>query len=323
MLKNIIVMQEDKEKKLQELMKKDETSARRTTIILEKEERAFIDSLIKEGKEPGIKPLISKMLDVYRSMMIYDWRFPGEYYCGISRVAFVNAELVSILINNVPTEKWRSIGKKMGEATRVSIETAIGIQTTNREKWPEVFKRLRVQGFGDFYLKAKSAAIDPVEKKPLAHFNPGASVLSIATIGCNFRCQFCDNWMISQEKKVNGKHFPPEEVIKAAGDNGCEGVSYTYTEPTIFFEYAYDTAKLARQVGFFNTFVTNGYMTPEAVKTIAPYLDAVTVDFKGGGDPEFYKTFSSVPSVAPIFEALKEMRRNEIHIEITNLIVPK
>lgn len=153
MLENIIVMQEDKEKKLQELIKKSETSAKRTTIILEKDDRAFVDSLIREGKEPGIKPLISKMLDVYRSMMIYDWRFPGEYYCGISRIAFVNAELVSILINNVPTEKWRGIGKKMGEAARVSIETAIGIQTTKREKWPEVFKRLRVQGFGDFYLK--------------------------------------------------------------------------------------------------------------------------------------------------------------------------
>ncbi|MGA2767144.1 MAG: AmmeMemoRadiSam system radical SAM enzyme [Candidatus Bathyarchaeia archaeon] len=173
------------------------------------------------------------------------------------------------------------------------------------------------------YAKAISAAIDPIEKKPLAHFNPGALVMSIATVGCNFRCQFCDNWMISQEKKISGKHFPPEDVIKAARDNGCEGISYTYTEPTIFFEYAYDTAKLARQVGFFNTFVTNGYMTPEAVKTIAPYLDAATVDFKGGADPEFYKTFSSVPSVAPIFEALKEMRRNNIHIEITNLIVPK
>ena len=146
-------MTEDKDKKLEELMRKDEPSAKRTTIILEKDERAFVDSLIKEGKEPGIKPLISKMLDVYRSMMIYDWRFPGEYYCGISRVAFVNAELVGILINNVPMEKWRGIGKKMGEATRVSIETAIGIQTTKREKWPDVFKRLRVQGFGDFYLK--------------------------------------------------------------------------------------------------------------------------------------------------------------------------
>jgi pyruvate formate lyase activating enzyme len=177
--------------------------------------------------------------------------------------------------------------------------------------------------FSTVYAKATSAGVDPVEKKPLSHFSPGALVMSIATPGCNFRCQFCDNWMISQEKNTTGKDFLPEDVVKASRDNSCQGISYTYTEPTIFFEYAYDTARLARQVGFFNTFVTNGYMTPEAVETIAPYLDAATVDFKGGGDPEFYKTFSSVPSVAPIFEALKEMKRNDIHIEITNLIVPK
>jgi len=148
-------MQEEKEKKLEELMKKSDVSAKRTTIILDKEEREFVDSLIREGKEPGIKPLISKMLDVYRSMMVYDWRFPGEYYCGISRIAFVNAELLNILIQNTPKERWRDIGKNMGEATKVSIETTLGIQTTNREKWPDVFKRLRVQGFGDFYLKDK------------------------------------------------------------------------------------------------------------------------------------------------------------------------
>ena len=173
------------------------------------------------------------------------------------------------------------------------------------------------------YAKAISACIDPIGKKPLSHFNPGALVMSIATIGCNFRCKFCDNWIISQEKKIAGKHFPPEEVVKATKNNGCQGISYTYTEPTIFFEYAYDTAKLAHQVGFFNTFVTNGYMTPEAVKTIAPYLDAVTVDFKGGGDPDFYRDFSAVPSVEPIYESLKEMKRNDIHVEITNLVVPK
>jgi len=177
--------------------------------------------------------------------------------------------------------------------------------------------------FSLVYAKAISACVDPIGKKPLAHFHPGALVMSIATIGCNFRCKFCDNWMISQEKNIEGKHFPPEEVVKAARDNGCQGITYTYTEPTIFFEYAYDTAKLAHQVGFFNTFVTNGYITPEAVKTIAPYLDAATVDFKGSGDPGFYKSFSSVPSVEPIYEALKEMRRNDIHIEITNLVVPK
>lgn len=186
-----------------------------------------------------------------------------------------------------------------------------------------VRKNVRGTLFSLVYAKAISACIDPVEKKPLSHFNPGASVMSIATVGCNFRCQFCDNWMLSQEKKITGKLFPPEDVVKAARDNGCQGITYTYTEPTIFFEYAYATAKLARQVGFFNTFVTNGYMMPEAVKTIAPYLDATTVDFKGGCDPDFYRTYSSVPSVEPIFEALKEMKRNDIHVEITNLVVPK
>lgn len=155
MLKDITIMQEDKEKKLEEMMKKNEESAKRTTIILEKEEREFIDSLIREGKEPGIKPLISKMLDVYRSMMIYDWRFPGEYYCGISRIAFINLELINILIQYTPEEKWREIGKKMGEAAKVSMEATLGIQTANREKWQDVFKRLRVQGFGDLYLRDK------------------------------------------------------------------------------------------------------------------------------------------------------------------------
>ncbi|MGB9135560.1 MAG: AmmeMemoRadiSam system radical SAM enzyme [Candidatus Bathyarchaeia archaeon] len=173
------------------------------------------------------------------------------------------------------------------------------------------------------YAKACSACVDPITKKPLYHFHPGALVMSIATVGCNFRCQFCDNWIISQEKEIAGHDFPPEEVVKATRENGCQGISYTYTEPTIFFEYAYDTAKIARGVGFFNTFVTNGYMTPEAVRTIAPYLDAATVDFKAAADPEFYRKFSSVPSVKSIFEALVEMKRNGIYVEITNLIVPK
>ena len=173
------------------------------------------------------------------------------------------------------------------------------------------------------YAKACAANVDPIGKKPLSHFHPGALVMSIATIGCNFRCQFCDNWAISQEKDIIGRDFPPEDVVKAAIKYGCQGISYTYTEPTIFFEYAYDTAVLAREKGLFNTFVTNGYMTPEAIKTIAPYLNAATVDFKGGGDPDFYKKFSMVPSVEPIYEALKEMKKHDIHIEVTNLVIPK
>ena len=148
-------MQDDKRKRLEEMVNKNEATTKRTTIILEKEEREFIDSLIKEGKEPGIKPLISKMLDVYRSMMIYDWRFPGEYYCGISRIGFVNVELLNILIQQVPKERLREIGKKMGDALRISMETTLGLKTAIQENWESVFKRLRVQGFGDFFLKDK------------------------------------------------------------------------------------------------------------------------------------------------------------------------
>jgi len=177
--------------------------------------------------------------------------------------------------------------------------------------------------FSLVYAKAVSAGVDPISKKPLSHFNPGAQVMSIATAGCNFRCQFCDNWMISQDQEIAGRLFPPAEVVKAAEKRNCQGISYTYTEPTIFMEYAYDTAKLAREAGLFNTFVTNGYMTPEAVKTIAPYLDAATVDFKGGGDSGFYKSVSAVPSVKPIYETLKELKLSGVHIEITNLVVPK
>jgi len=171
--------------------------------------------------------------------------------------------------------------------------------------------------------KAVSAAVDPISKKPLSHFNPGALVMSVAAAGCNFRCQFCDNWMISQDQEVAGRNFPPVDIVKAARERSCQGISYTYTEPTIYMEYAYETAQIAHQVNFFNTFVTNGYMTPEAVRTVAPYLDAATVDFKGGADPGFYKSVMSVPNVEPIYETLKELKLNGVHIEITNLVVPR
>ena len=132
-----------------------EEATKRTTIILEKDERQYINKLINEGKEPGIKPLISKMLNLYRSMMVEDWRFPGEYYFGISRVAFVNIELMTLLIKQVPKEKWRIVGKTMGVAMKVSMETILDISTITVDNWPRVFKRLSVQGWGDFSLKDK------------------------------------------------------------------------------------------------------------------------------------------------------------------------
>ncbi|MCW4006759.1 MAG: hypothetical protein NWF04_09255 [Candidatus Bathyarchaeota archaeon] len=128
---------------------------KRTTIILEKKEREYIDRLIQEGKEAGIKPLISKMLDIYKNLMVYDWHFPGEYYCGISRIAFVNVELLNILMQQIPKQKWREVGKTMGAALKVSMETTLEISKITRENWSHVFDRLRVQGFGEFYTKDK------------------------------------------------------------------------------------------------------------------------------------------------------------------------
>jgi predicted phosphoadenosine phosphosulfate sulfurtransferase len=143
------------DRRSQDAPKEKSEETKRTTIILEKSEREFIESLINDGKEPGIKPLISKLLDIYKSMMIYDWRFPGEYYCGISRIALVNVELFNILTQQIPKEKWREMGERMGDALKVSIQSTLGIEASEQENWEKIFERLKVQGFGDFYLKDK------------------------------------------------------------------------------------------------------------------------------------------------------------------------
>ncbi|MGC8573278.1 MAG: AmmeMemoRadiSam system radical SAM enzyme [Caldisphaera sp.] len=168
--------------------------------------------------------------------------------------------------------------------------------------------------------------VDPIEKKPLMHFNPGSSVLSISTVGCDFFCSFCQNWEISQsrlEKGLYGEKKTPEEIIDDAIKIKADGISYTYNEPTIMYEFMYDTAVLAKKNNLFNTMVTNGYMTPEAVDEIGNFFDAATVDFKGGGNKEFYRKYMGVPNPEPILETLKAMKEKKIWIEITNLVVPK
>jgi pyruvate formate lyase activating enzyme len=170
-----------------------------------------------------------------------------------------------------------------------------------------------------------AANLDPIEKKPLTHFYPGSAVFSISTPGCNFYCQFCQNWEISQsrlERGLYGQYASPEEVVREALRLRADGISYTYNEPTIFYEFMHDTAVLAKKHGLFNTMVTNGYITPEAMEELAPYMDAATVDFKGGANPEFYRKFMGVPSPEPIFETLRLMKEKGVFIEVTNLVVP-
>jgi len=178
------------------------------------------------------------------------------------------------------------------------------------------------------YGKLIALHVDPIEKKPLFHFLPGNFTFSIASAGCNFACRFCCNYDISQVYRdhrlehVVGDEYSPSDVVEQAVSENCRIISYTYTEPTIFFEFAYDTAKIAHEKGVKNTFVTNGYMTPEAVKMIAPYLDAATVDFKCSGDQDCYKKAIGVSDVTPIYECLLEMKKQGVFIEITNLVIP-
>ena len=172
------------------------------------------------------------------------------------------------------------------------------------------------------YDKVSAANCDPIEKKPLNNFAPGSRAFSICTPGCNWRCKYCQNWVLSQGE-IEAEQLPPEEIVALAKESGSQGISYTYTEPTIFFELTYDTAKLAHEEGLYNTYVTNGYMNPEPIRKIAPYLDAVTVDFKGSGDKDFLRDFSSVSDAGPIYQALIEYKKQNVHIEITDLIVPR
>lgn len=173
------------------------------------------------------------------------------------------------------------------------------------------------------YGKASAVQVDPVEKKPLSHFHPGTRVYSIGTVGCNWRCLYCQNAEISQEHEVTGRSLPPHAAITEAKRFGCSGVTFTYNEPTIFAEYALDVITEAHKAGLFANFVTNGYMTPEAVRFIGPHLDAVSVDFKGSGEPGFLRKYVSAKGPDPIFESAVDLHKRGVHVEVTDLIVPE
>lgn len=173
------------------------------------------------------------------------------------------------------------------------------------------------------YGKLCAENADPIEKKPLFHFQPGSRTYSIATVGCNFRCRHCQNYEISQVEKetsIRGTARTPADVVKKAVAHGCTSIAYTYTEPTIFFEFACDTARLAHEAGLKNIFVTNGYITPEALAFIAPWLDAANIDLKGFSE-NFYRDIIQA-RLAEVLDSIIEHRKLGIWIELTTLIIP-
>ncbi len=165
-----------------------------------------------------------------------------------------------------------------------------------------------------------TTSLDPVEKKPFYHFAPGTNVYSIATMGCNLRCKFCQNYPISYGwSKIEGNNVSPEQIVKNALDTGSQGIAYTYTEPTVFLEYCLDTAEKTDEQTY-NLFVSNGYMTKEVAEKIGEKIDGINVDLKGGKN--LYRDICEVYDESPIYDALKVLKREGVFIEITMLLIP-
>ncbi|MGD0918086.1 MAG: AmmeMemoRadiSam system radical SAM enzyme [Thermodesulfobacteriota bacterium] len=167
--------------------------------------------------------------------------------------------------------------------------------------------------------------VDPIEKKPLYHFLPGSVSLSIAATGCNFQCGFCQNWQISQIEEakqlgLRSQGVRPEDVVSHAKLTDSKSISYTYTEPTIFFEYAYEIAQMAKEEGLYNVFVTNGFMTEEMIHMILPYLDAANIDLKSLNDDYYLKVCKG--RLSPVLKNIELMKKLGIWIEVTTLLVP-
>lgn len=174
------------------------------------------------------------------------------------------------------------------------------------------------------YGKAIAEAVDPIEKKPFFHFFPGSTALSIATLGCNLRCDNCQNWDISQGSKVNksvsGRELFPETIVNHAIEQNCQSIAYTYTEPTIFLEYALDTMILAKENGLKNVWVSNGYMSDNTVKLIKPYLDAINIDLKFFDDKTYLKNCGC--HLQPVLDNIVRFKKLGCWVEVTTLVIP-
>lgn len=174
------------------------------------------------------------------------------------------------------------------------------------------------------YGKTISQHIDPVEKKPLYHFLPGSMTYSIATPGCNFHCRWCQNWgivhMPVKDYQVLGHQASPTDLVFAARQSGCQSLAYTYIEPTMFFEYTFDTAETAHRDGLKNLYITNGYVTAEMLDTFHPYLDAANVDLKAFREETYHRYVGA--SLQPILDNLKKMREMGVWLEVTILVIP-
>ncbi len=192
----------------------------------------------------------------------------------------------------------------------------------NKKGFCRARKNIKGTLYSLVYGKPCALAIDPIEKKPLFHFLPGSRVLSLGTAGCNLGCDFCQNYDTAQEEPENVDSYDlmPEEIVKKALETNCKSIGYTYNEPTIFYEYVLDAAKLAHKYRLKNITVTNGYINIEPLKELYRHIDAANIDLKGFNEDYYKKTCKA--ELAPVLEAIKEMKKMGVWLELTNLIVP-
>ncbi|MHA1230027.1 MAG: AmmeMemoRadiSam system radical SAM enzyme [Candidatus Helarchaeota archaeon] len=178
--------------------------------------------------------------------------------------------------------------------------------------------------YSNIYGLVSAMAVDPIEKKPLFNFYPGADIFSISSVGCNFKCLNCQNWHISQttfDKYPYIKEASPEDIINQAIRNGCNLIAFTYNEPLIWLEYVHDVSERAHKIGIKNVLVSNGYVSPKGLDYILPFIDAANIDIKSIED-EFYRKICKIKSVEPVLKTVKTLYDNEKHVECTNLIIP-
>jgi pyruvate formate lyase activating enzyme len=168
------------------------------------------------------------------------------------------------------------------------------------------------------YGQVTSAAMDPIEKKPLYHFHPGVAILSLGTWGCNFKCDFCQNWQISQQE-ASTEYLAPERAVQMARQRKSIGIAYTYNEPTIWFEYVLDTGRLARAAGLKNVLVTNGYINPQPLDVLLEVVDAMNIDIKSFTE-EFYRKYPR-GRLSPVLETARRAAKR-CHVETTTLLIP-
>ena len=214
--------------------------------------------------------------------------------------------------------------KRDGETVQCHLCAFDCVIAEGRTGHCRVRKNVAGQLFSLVYHSVCSASVDPIEKKPLFHFHPGQRSFSIATMGCNFQCAFCQNWQISQaprQGKINGEPADPEIIVQSAIDSRCSSIAYTYTEPTIFMELAADCGRLARRRGLANVFVSNGYMTRQALDFACEFLDAINVDLKAFTD-DFYRQQCQA-HLQPVLDTLRYIANHtDIWLEVTTLVIP-